>query len=212
MPIQVITSIISAVSILAGSALGAWFSWLINNKMHKRKMKEEYDIIKDNRKYEERFKVKELCANANVIRLDICTSIYQSIRIVSKSIDINYLYPIPINKNYSCAVSTLSDKYNIKELSYLYQLYGIIEKVNYDVLKYNEGIHKEEGSIIIQGFYAILEKIYGGNVEKILKLNIDTISYKNLCDNEYIKDGYKELLSRLDNLCIEENIMKKNTK
>ncbi len=211
MPIQVITSIISAVSILAGSALGAWFSWLINNKMHKRKMKEEYDIIKDNRKYEERFKIKELCANANVIRLDICTSIYQSIRIVSKSIDMNYLYPIPINKNYSCAVSTLSDKYNIKELSYLYQLYGIIEKVNYDVLKYNKSIHKEEDSII-HGFYAILEKVYGGNVEKILKLNIDTISYKNLCDNEYIKDGYKELLSRLDNLCIEENIMKKNTK
>lgn len=207
MPIQVITSIISAFSILAGSALGAWFSWLINNKMHKRKMKEELDIIKDNRKYEERFKIKELCANANVIRLDICTSIYQSIRIVSKSADMNYLYPIPINKNYSCTVSTLSDKYNIKELSYLYQLYGIIEKVNYDVLKYNEGINKEEESVI-QGFYAILEKIYGGNVEKILKLNIDTISYKNLCNNEYIKDGYRDLLNRLDNLCMEENIIK----
>lgn len=210
MPIPVITSIISALSILAGSALGAWFSWLINNKMHKRKMREEHDIIEDNRKYEERFKIKELCANANVIRLDICTSIYQSIRIVSKNSDIKYIYPIPINKNYSCAVSTLSDKYNIRELSYLYQLYGIIEKVNYDVLKYNEGV-QEEYCKVIQGFYTILEKIYGGNVNKILQLNIDTISYENLCNNEYIKNGYKDLLSTLNKLCTEENIIKEKS-
>ncbi|MBP1889916.1 hypothetical protein J2Z53_001499 [Clostridium moniliforme] len=203
MPIPLITSIISAISILLGSAMGAWFSWLINNKMYKRKMKEEYNIIKDNREYEEQFKFKEICSNANLIRLDICTSIYQSIRILLENE--NYIYPIPINKNYSCAISTLSDNYSLKELSYIYQLYGIIERVNNDILNFNFNSEKELKNII-NGFEVILNKIYGENFKKFLKVNIDDISYKDLYDNEYIKLGYRDILKKLDELCYRENM------
>lgn len=205
MPIPLITSIISAISILAGSAMGAWFSWLINNKMHKRKMREEYSIIEDNRKYEEQFKFKEICANANLVRLDVCTSIYQSIRTLLERESSSYIYPIPINKNYSCAISTLSDNYSLKELSYLYQLYGIIERVNNDILNCNFK-SKEEIENVLIGFEIILNKIYGENLKKFFKINIDNISYKDLYDNEYIKLGYKEILEKLDNLCYRENI------
>ncbi|MDQ0149072.1 hypothetical protein ACFO6R_05680 [Eubacterium multiforme] len=205
MPIPLITSIISAISILAGSAMGAWFSWLINNKMHKRKMREEYSIIEDNRKYEEQFKFKEICANANLVRLDVCTSIYQSIRTLLERESSSYIYPIPINKNYSCAISTLSDNYSLKELSYLYQLYGIIERVNNDILNCNFKSNEEIENVLI-GFEIILNKIYGENLKKFLKINIDNISYKDLYDNEYIKLGYKEILEKLDNLCYRENI------
>lgn len=207
MPIPVITSIISACSILAGSAMGAWFSWLINNKMHKRKMEEEYDIIKDNRNYEEKFKIKELCANANVIRLDICTAIYQSIRGIVNDGDNYFFYPVPINKNYSCSVASLSDKYSLKELSYLYQLYGIIEKVNNDILKsdFSKISDKEK---VIKGFKNILIKIYGKNIDQVLKIDIDNVSYELLSNNEYIKEGYKNLLNKLNYLCVEENVIK----
>ncbi|MEG2787313.1 MAG: hypothetical protein RR942_05775 [Romboutsia sp.] len=206
MPIPVITSIISACSILAGSAMGAWFSWLINNKMHMRKMKEEHDLLEDNRKYEEKYKIKETCANANTIRLDVCTSIYQSIRILKNKEIMDFIYPIPINKNYSCAVASLSDKYTIKELSYIYQLYGIIERVNYDIL-HNKPVEAKDLSV---GFEFILKKIYGENYIKVIEFDIDNITYKNLCSNEYIKEGYKNILNELDHICIEENLLKDN--
>ena len=51
MPIPVITSIISACSILAGSAMGAWFSWIINNKMHKIQREEQFNLINYNKLY-----------------------------------------------------------------------------------------------------------------------------------------------------------------
>ncbi|WP_338627482.1 hypothetical protein QJR52_05935 [Clostridium baratii] len=207
MPIPVITSIISAISILAGSALGAWFSWVINNKMHSIRIKEEQDIIKDNRKYEEKYKIKEVCKNANSIRLDICTAIYQSIRFIVNKDSIEYVYPISINKTYSCSVASLSDKYTIKELSYIYQLYGIIEKVNSDILKYqNNGLIDKEK--VIDGFDYILKKVYGDNKDKIINLDIDRIKYNDLFENEYIKEGYKYILRELDKSSKEENLLK----
>ncbi|MGL5416978.1 MAG: hypothetical protein ACRDAU_15025 [Clostridium sp.] len=202
MPIPVITSIISAISIITGSVLGGLFSWIINNKMHERKKREECKLIEEKREYEERFKIKEVCANANVIRLDICTAIYESVRFILTPNIENIPYILPINKGYSCAVASLSDKYNLKELSYIYQLYGIIEKVNKDIEQ------EKDKKIITNGFYLILKKIYGNNVEKILKEDIDKVTYKELCRNEYIKQGYRDVLKRLDYLCAEENILK----
>lgn len=202
MPIPVITSIISAISILCGSLLGGLLSWIINNKMHDIKRREDETINRENREYEEKFKIKEICANANVIRLDICTAIYTSIRSILNFENINYMHILPINKGYSCAVASLSDKYNLKELSYIYQLYGIIEKVNRDI------INGSKGEEILEGFYSIIKKIYGNNYIEILKVDIEKITYKELCRNEYIKIGYKEILKRLDYLCAEENILK----
>lgn len=202
MPIPVITSIISAISILTGSLLGALFSWIINNRMHEIKRREEKDMLIENREYEEKFKIKEVCANANVIRLDICIAIYQSIRFILNKDSLEYINVLPISKNYSCAIASLSDKYNLKELSYIYQLYGIIEKVNKDIEK---GADK---NTLLIGYYAIIKKIYGNNYEKILEEDIEKITYKELCRNEYIKEGYKLILRRLDYLCTEENILK----
>lgn len=208
MPIPVITSIISACSILAGSAMGAWFSWIINNKMYKIQREEQFNLINYNRDYENLFKIKAVCENANTIRLDLCTSIYQSIRTLLNDTDLMYIYPIPINRNFSCAVASLSDKYTIKELSYLYQLYGIIEKVNNDILNLDiDNIKNKEK--VLSGFKSILTKIYGFNSVSILKENIDNLSYEDLYKNEYIKEGYKNIFIKLDCSCKEESILRK---
>ncbi|WP_297634558.1 hypothetical protein [uncultured Clostridium sp.] len=202
MPIPVITSIISAISIICGSLLGGFLSWIINNKLYDIRRREDDAKLQENREYEERFKIKEVCANANVIRLDVCTAIYTSIRGILNFDSIEYIYILPINKGYSCAVASLSDKYNLKELSYIYQLYGIIEKVNRDIIDCKE---KEE---ILKGFYSIIKKIYGNNYKEILEIDINNVTYKQLCRNEYIKKGYADVLKKLDYLCAEENILK----
>ncbi|NLK95717.1 MAG: hypothetical protein GX275_11115, partial [Clostridiales bacterium] len=140
MPMPIITSIISAVSILAGSLLGALFSYIISEKMHKKQILEEHLILNENRKYEEKYRIREICNDANSIRLDIITAIFQSIRLLQDSNEANnYLYLLPINKNYSSKVASLSDKYTLIELNLIYQLYGIIDKVNKDIYSWNIG-------------------------------------------------------------------------
>lgn len=207
MQLSIITTIISATSIIIGSLVGAFCSYLINKKMHKTAIMDEEMIMEKNRKYEEKYKVKVVCDNANIIRLDIATAIFQSIRILkNKSDTYKYLYIFPVNKNYSCAVASLSHKYTLKELNYLYRLYGVIEKVNRDIYEWD--IYDEEGYKKVEfGLKAILHVIYQDNLNKILAVNIDTITYTELYNNELIKKEYKELLSKLDKLCLLDNLL-----
>lgn len=210
MPMAIITSIISATSIILGTLIGAFCSWIMNRKMHKDEIKEQYEILQDTRNYEERFRIRELCNNANLIRLDFCTSIFQSIRsLQNKDENKQYLFLLPINQNYSSTVASLSNKYSLKELSYLYQLYGIIEKVNREIRNWNSG-SKEAYISIKEGFKAILYKIYGEDYVKLLLIDVDNIVYSDLYNNDYIKEGYKIVLTKLDYLCTEENILKNN--
>lgn len=208
MPMPIVTSIISAISILIGSLVGAYFSWIINKNMHTRQMEGQYKIQKDNRIYEEQYRAKEICNNANVIRLDLATALYQSIRSLQNNEEQKkYLYLLPINKQYSLAVASLNDRFSLKELSYLYQLYGIIEKVNRDIYNWNIG-DNEAYEKVRTGFKSILYKIYGENIDKIIRVDVDKISYEELYKNEYIESSYKSLLEKLDFICVVENILK----
>ena len=50
------------------------------------------------------------------------------------------IYPIPMNSNYARAIVALAKEFSLKEMSYIYQLYGIIEKLNNDT----KGYHYDE--------------------------------------------------------------------
>ncbi|MDS0524454.1 hypothetical protein NNC19_02115 [Clostridium sp. SHJSY1] len=210
MPLPVVTSIISALSIIAGSLVGAFCSWKISKKINLERMKEEYKIIKENRKYEDTYRAKEICKNANVIRLDISTALFQSIRsIKNNQEEKKYLYSLPVNKNYSEAVASLSDRYSLKELSSIYQLYGIIEKVNRDIHSWSLGDDKAYEKVRA-GFRSVLYKIYNENYENIIKIDPDKICYEDLYKNDYIKESYKNILAKLDELCVVENLLENN--
>ena len=207
MPIPIITSIISAISIIVGSLLGAFFSYMINKTMYNKQINHEKLITNENRKFEESFKLKELCDNANVIRLDISTAIYQSIRTMKfKEYDNKYLFMLPINKNYSNAIATLSHKFSLKELNYIYMIYGIIEKVNKDICNISLGDMDNYKNIEIE-LSSMLFHIYGDNYEEILKVDIDRIPYVQLYDNELIKPQYRDILKKLDHICILDNLV-----
>lgn len=205
MSTAIITSIISATSIILGSLVGALCSWIINKNINEKRIKEDYKIIEVNRKYDKICKEKELCNNANIIRLDIITAIFQSIRsLQNKDKEKNILYLMPLNKEYSLVVVSLSDKYTLQELSLIYQLYGIIEKVNRDIQVWKVGDNRAYDKVL-KGFKSILYKLYKDNYESILKVNPDMISYEELYNNQYINDDYKEVLKKLDDLCYVEN-------
>lgn len=207
MPIPIITSIISAISIIVGSLVGAFFSYIINKTMYNKQISHEKLITDENRRFEESFKLKELCDNANVIRLDISTAIYQSIRTMKfKEYDDKYLFMLPINKNYSNAIATLSHKFSLKELNYIYMIYGIIEKVNKDICNISLGDMDNYKNIEIE-LSSMLYHIYGENYEEILKVDIERIPYVDLYDNDLIKSQYRDILKKLDHICILDNLI-----
>lgn len=205
-PEHLITTVISASAIIIGTLIGAWFSWIISKKNTSKSIEEQYKILERNRAYEERWKRKELCKDANSVRLDICTAIFQSIRTLKEFREgsLDRPYPIPINKDYSCSVSILSGHYALKEISYIYQLYGFIEKLNYDILNSNF-LTTESKEKLIPIYEDILKSIYGTNYKKILTIDVDKVSYEQIYNNAYIKDGFRKVLEKLDKLCTIED-------
>lgn len=192
---------ISATAIITGSMLGGCCSWVVTKKSLCKNEEIQNRIAKETRKFEKEKEIEIIKDNAAIIRLDICTVLFQSIktlRILDNFRD--RLYTIPMHHDYSRAVASLQKNFELRELSYIYQLYGIIEKLNYDIrnLKYyNENDYK----LIIRDYEILLQSMYGDNYKKVLKIDIENISYDELWNNEYIKLGYKNVLDKLNKVC-----------
>lgn len=196
---EFITPIISATAVIVGSLIGAMCTWITTNHSTIKSIEVENKIVEDGRKHEEMEKLLKLCENINIIRLDICTSLFQSIRTLKQlnSEDFINRYPIPINRDYSRVVASLTGKFGLKELSYIYQAYGIIETLNKHIneLRFND---KEGYDLIRMDCELLLRKFYGVNCKKVVEMDIDKISYENLYNNNFMKEGYKKVLKKLD--------------
>ncbi|MEK6264841.1 MAG: hypothetical protein N2B06_08765, partial [Clostridium sp.] len=146
-------------------------------------------------------KALRLSEYAAIIQLDICTTLFQSIRML-KEFDVNNkgnIYPIPMNSNYAEAIVALQKLLNLKEMSYIYQLYGIIEKLNNGTKGYH---YDEKNFTLIKNDYEMfIKKIFGNNYLDALEFDLDSVTYENLYHNDIIKQGYKNVLIKLDNIC-----------
>jgi len=197
----VLMTIISATAIITGSILGGMCSLIITKKSLGKNEEIQNKIAEKTIKFQKDKEAEIVKENATIIRLDICTVLFQSVKTLRNSD--NYkekLYTIPMNHDYSRAVASLQKNFKLRELSYLYQLYGIIEKLNYDIrnLKY---FNDEDYKLIIKDYEILLQSLYGDNYKEVLKLNIETVSYEELWDNDYVKLGYKNVLDKLNRIC-----------
>ncbi|AJA48901.1 hypothetical protein CPAST_c28350 [Clostridium pasteurianum DSM 525 = ATCC 6013] len=204
MPKIFFREIISATAIIGGTLIGAICSYLIAKSTTNKSTKVQNEIFNESRKLEANIRKKNTCQYANILQLDICTAIFQSIRSIRniQSNEVNkYPIYIPVNTQYSKAIAFLTDDFNLKEMSYLYQLYGIIEKINHDIKKLDYKNCRDYDSVRID-YEIFLEKLYGENMEIISKLDIDNgITYEDLIGNNFIKDGYKIVLEKLNKIC-----------
>lgn len=204
-PENLVTPLISAVAIILGAILGGVFSWIVANKSTRKNIEEQKRIFEKNRLYNERNRNKRIYECANIIRLDICTVLFQSIRTIkyyNEKKEVTIL-PLPMNCDYSNVVAYLKWDFDLKELSYIYQLYGIVEKINYDLKRYIN-LSQVDFNLIYNDYELILEKVYDDNFKKIIQLDIEAVSYKELYNNQYIKKGYKTVLIKLDEICDKE--------
>jgi len=199
-PANLLNPIISSTSIIIGAILGGIFSWFINKNSTGKAIETQSKIEKANREYQERNKALKVSGYATIIRLDICTTLFQSLRMVKEFTDKNNIgiYPIPMNFNYAEAIVALSKIFSLKEMSYIYQLYGIIEKLNNDT----KGYHYDEKhyNLIKEDYEMFIKKLYGINYLKALEFDIETVTYEELYNNQIIKLGYKNVLIKLDNV------------
>ncbi|KEH95418.1 hypothetical protein Z962_08830 [Clostridium botulinum C/D str. BKT12695] len=203
MPQEFVTPIISATSVIIGSLIGGICTWITARHSIKKSTEVENKIVEENIKYDEIKRLESFRQNVNIIRLDISNAVFQSIRNIKKIEEKNYInkYPIPLNKEYSKVISCLNKKFTLKELSYIYQLYAIIEILNNhigeiditikDNLKYN--LIKEDCELI-------LKKIYGEKYKEVFNWNIDNMTYEEIYNNNVIKEGYKKVLKKLDDI------------
>lgn len=195
-------SLISSISIIIGAIVGGLFSWVITKKSTDKTIEVQNKLFKDKRKYAEDIRIRRSREYANIIRLDICTALFNSIRILKNTnnkfgIDI---YPIPMDRDYSIDVAYLKSQFQLRELSYIYQLYGIIEKLNKDTNKFRY-FNEEDYNNVKMDCRMFLKKLYGDNFSNILEFDIEKISYEELYNNNLIKVGYKKVLNKLDNIC-----------
>ena len=196
MPIALVTALISAGGVVLGSVIGAICSWFVS----KFSLNEQKRIQKENLNYQQQCKCQEKYINANIIRLDFCNAIYQSIRYLQKEEKYRFYSSIPIYKEYHKIVASLCSDYSLKELSYIYQLYGVLEECSKMVEFYWKSGSPD--NIAVRNSYKnVLEKIYGDNYLKILSKNIDYISYKELYSDCLMKEGYRNILKSLDEIC-----------
>ena len=199
-PDNLLNPIISSTSIIIGTILGGIFSWFINKNSTAISIKTQSKIEKANREYAEQNKALKLNEYATIIQLDICTTLFQSLRMLKEFDDQNKIciYPIPMNFNYAQAIVALAKDFKLKDISYIYQLYGIIEKLYNDT----KGYHYDEKhyTLIKEDYEMFLKKIYGNNFLRVLEFDIDIVTYEDLYNNEIIKLGYKNVLIKLDNI------------
>lgn len=197
--------LISSISIMIGAIIGGVFSWIVTKKTTDKTIEVQNRIVEDNRRYAENLRLRRSREYANIIRLDICTALFNSIRIlknsgVKKDIEI---YPIPMDREYSGGVAYLKNDFELKEMSYIYQLYGIIEKLNRDTNNFNYYDDKSYDIVNID-CRMFVRKLFGENITKIVEVDIDKISYEDLYYNNLTKEGYKEALRKLDDICDEK--------
>lgn len=197
--------LISSISIMIGAIIGGVFSWIVTKKSTDKTIEVQNKIVQDNRRHAERIRTKRSREYANIIRLDICTALFNSIRILksaknNKDIEI---CPIPMDREYSGGIAFLKNDFMLKEISYIYQLYGIIEKLNRDTNNFNCYDNKSY-ELIIMDCRMFIKKIFGENSEKALEVDIEEISYEELYNNDLTKKGYRIALKKLDDICNKE--------
>lgn len=204
MPIALITALISAGGLILGSVIGAICSWFIS----KFSLNEQKRIQQENLNYQQQCRCEEKYINANIIRLDFCNAIYQSIRYLQMEEKYSFYSFIPIYKDYHKIVASLCDEYSLRELSYIYQLYGVLEECSKMVEFYLKS-NSLDNIAIRNSYKRVLEKVYGDNYLKILSKNIDDISYKELYSDCLMKEGYRNILKSLDEICNIEGEIKR---
>lgn len=205
-PLPYMQTLISAVSILLSSLLSAYCTWKITLKNTRINLEEQKKILRENIEHDKNYQVKRLCEHANILRLDICTALYQSLRLLKAYQAGEQVYStlIPLNKSYPSMIAALSHNYQLEELSYIYQLYGILETVNESSLKSLDA-SKGSNNAAIKSHEILLRRLYGDNYPKIIAMDMESTSYRELYDNRYMCSKYKEILKKLDSLCVDSS-------
>src|SRR5690348_14930951 len=115
LPKHRITPVICFISIILGVIIVGIFVCFTIKKSIDRNIEVQNKIVENNRKYQVSISEKRSRQYANIIRLDLCTAIFQSIRLLKSFNDKNGvdMYPIPMDSEYSSGVAYLKNEFDL---------------------------------------------------------------------------------------------------
>lgn len=182
-----------------GAIIGGYFSYLGSKSAAKESIRAQNEIFIRNNSLIKQEKEEAIKKYSRVIYLDFLNALDEGFRVlkgrertnVGKAPDL-----LPISKDFSHAVLSISDKLTSKEIILVNRLYGYIEKIRNDIFELNYQIsHYDE----IKFDYSIMEiEVFGDNYTEIITLPLENITIDYFLDK--MKKEYLNLFKTLRNL------------
>ncbi len=195
-----IDSIIVAAFIgVFGSIIGGVLVSILTNrttkKVTERNLNEQRLVIEDSKRIQET-KEKELIKIKAIITYnDIINACFEGFIYLKKGKNISISAPnlITINKNYSDDVAVISKLLSIKEISLVFNLYGMIEKIRNDILRSN--YLTSTFSDVEKDYEMLVQTVFKDKYDDISKLDADYITNNFLLES--MNSEYKRIFAKL---------------
>lgn len=186
-------SILSAIIGFIGAIIGALIGGKYTERVSKSNIEAQNKALDEN-KLQQSIKEKEFCiSSSKIIYLDLLTALHEGFRFLKTKKSPALL---PLNNEYSKALVLISNNFRAEELILLNKLFGIIEKIRYDILNTNYAANKFTN---IEHDYTLLEEeVFKEKYSEILSYDVIMITKDYLITQ--LSKNYKIIFQKLNEL------------
>lgn len=202
--------IIPAVICVFGAFLGGIVATRLINKttekVTQRNIDEQNKVIEESKHIQALAEIKLIRVKSRIVYNDILNACHEGFMYLKSK---NQPTLISINYNYSEDVMFLYNRFTQEELTLIYNIYGMLEKIRHDILKsdYSTGRFLD----VQFDFSMLVNTIFKDKYEKIINFTPTHITKDFLLDN--MNSEYKIIFTKLNNsyLDITSNSLKSHT-
>jgi|GEM_PF-2584114 len=191
-----ISELITAGIGLIGAVIGGYFSYRGSKSATEDSIKAQSKMYEQTRKLEERKINESRRTTAKIIYIDFLNAIYEGLN-VTKDQQRQYVGRapnlLPMNTGYSTVIVSLSGELDSNELVLINKLYGIMEKIRYDILQLNYVLDTYDH--IKFDYNILLIEVFGNKYKEIMQYNLDQLTKDFIV--EELDKKYKVFFERL---------------
>lgn len=181
---------------LIGAVIGGCFSYIGSKSATEDSIKAQTKIYEHTRELEKRKVYENRRTAAKIIYIDFLNAIFEGFNVVKEQ-KRQYvgLLPnlLPMNTGYSAVIVSLSGDFNSNDLALINKLYGIMEKIRYDIMQ----LDYLKGRIdhIRFGYHILLVEVFGDKYQEMMQSGLDLITKDFIV--EQLDRKYKALFESL---------------
>lgn len=181
---------------LIGAVIGGCLSYIGSKKATEDSIKAQTKIYEHTRELEERRAYENRRTAAKIIYIDFLNAICEGFNVVKEQ-KRQYVGTLPnllpMNTGYSAVIVSLSGDLNSNDLVLINKLYGIMEKIRYDIMQFNYLLDTTEH--IRLGYSILLVEVFGDKYLDMMQYSLNLITKDFIV--EQLDSKYKALFERL---------------